>query len=76
MSATTEHAETITPERIRLGLALHRVKAAELAKELGLHPTALSRVLNEREAASADLLERLYLAVLALAARRPSAGNQ
>lgn len=76
MSARSELTEAVTPERIRVALALHRVKATELAHEVGLHPTVLSRILNEREHASGEFLQCLHRGLLAIALRRGPAEPQ
>lgn len=73
MSARTEPTATPTPERIRIALALHRVSSSELARECSIHPTVLSRIINERERPSDELLARLHSALLAIVLRRDGA---
>jgi hypothetical protein len=60
---------TLSPDRIRLALALYDLPAVRVAEEAGIHPARLSRVLSGQDAASPEYLTRIHAAVLRLLAR-------
>lgn len=52
-----------TAADFRALIAYHRIRLYELAPSVGLHPSRLSLVLNERSPLTADLAERLRRAI-------------
>ena len=52
-------------ERLRIELALHGVRPIVVARRAGLHPSALSRILNGRQQPAPEVLRRIEAAIRA-----------